>query len=55
MIDEPIERIIIVDDKLKANLKRNVCSKCGRIYFMKVTNDGNILEPCPVCLGLFDN
>jgi len=35
-------------------LKRNTCPKCGRIYFMKIAEDGSIVEPCPVCLGLFD-
>ena len=50
---EQIERIIIVEDKVKANLKRNVCPDCGRIYFIKLAADGSIVEPCPVCLGLF--
>lgn len=51
---ENINRIIIVEDKIKANLKRNVCPKCGRIYFMKIEKDGSVIEPCPVCLGLFE-
>ena len=51
---EEINRIIIAEDNIKANLKRNTCPKCGRIYFMAVAKDGSVAEPCPVCLGLFD-
>ncbi len=53
-MDEEIERIIIAEDKIKENLKRTVCQKCSRIYFMAVAKDGSIVQPCPVCLGLFD-
>jgi len=52
---ERIERIIIAEDKVKANLKRSTCPECGRIYFIKIAADGSIVEPCPVCLGLFEN
>ena len=24
------------------------------IIFMKLADDGSVIEPCPVCLGLFD-
>ena len=48
-----INRIIIAEDKVTANLKINTCPSCGRIYFMKIASDGSIVEPCPVCLGLF--
>lgn len=51
---ERIDRIIIAEGKVKANLKRTVCNKCGRTYFMAIAKDGNIVQPCPVCLGLFD-
>ena len=51
---EPIERIIIVEDKVKANLKRNTCPQCGRIHFIKIADDGRSVERCAVCLGLFD-
>ena len=34
---------------------RNTCPKCGRVYFMHIDKDRNIVEPCPVCLGLFDD
>ena len=54
-MSERIDRIIIAKDKIKANLKRNSCPKCGRIYFMKILEDGSVIEPCPVCLGLFDD
>ena len=54
-MDEKIERIIIAEDKIKANIKRIVCQKCGRIYFMAVAKDGSVVQPCPVCLGLFEN
>ena len=50
---ESINRIIIAEDKIKANLKRNICPDCGRIYFMAIAEDESIVEPCPVCLGLF--
>jgi len=33
-----IDRIIIAEDKIKANLKRAV--------------DGSTVQPCPVCLGI---
>ncbi len=55
IMKEPIKRIIIAEDKVKANLKRNTCPDCGRIYFMKIAPDGSVVEPCPVCLGLFDD
>lgn len=48
-----VERIVIIEDRVKANLKRNVCPNCGRLYFMKIASDGSIVEPCLVCLGLF--
>jgi len=51
---ERIERIIITEGKVKANLKRTICNKCGRLYFMAIAKDGSIIQPCPVCLGLFD-
>ena len=53
-MDEKIERIIIAEDKIKANIKRIVCQKCGRIYFMAVAKDGSVVQPCPVCFELFD-
>lgn len=53
MMKEHIERIVIIEDKLKANLKRNTCPECGRLYFMTIASDGSIVEPCPICLGLF--
>lgn len=53
-MEEKIDRIIIIEDKIKANLKRNICPKCGRLYFMKIEKDGSVIEPCPVCLGLFE-
>ena len=54
MINMKIDRIIIAEDNIRANLKRNVCPECGRIYFMAIAQDGSVAEPCPVCLGLFD-
>lgn len=54
MKQEQIDRIIIAEDKIKANLKRNTCPKCGRIYFIKIAKDGSVIEPCPICLGLFE-
>lgn len=54
MKDEKIDRIIILENKLKANLKRNTCPQCGRTYLMKIVKDGSVIEPCPVCLGLFE-
>jgi len=51
---EAIERIIIAEDKVKANLKRNTCPQCGRIHFTKIAGDGSVVELCAVCLGLFD-
>ena len=53
-MDGKIERIIIAEDKIKANLKRTICQQCGRIYFMAVAKDGSTAQPCPVCLGVFD-
>ncbi len=50
---ERIERIIIFEDKVKANLKRNTCPQCGRIHFSKIASDGGTVEVCAVCLGLF--
>ena len=50
-----IDRIIIAEGNIKANLKRNTCPSCGRFYFMALAADGSIVEPCPVCLGLFDD
>ena len=52
---ERIERIIIAEDKVKANLKRTVCRECGRLYFMAIAKDGSVVQPCPVCLGLFED
>ena len=52
---EEIDRIIIAEDNIRANLKRNTCPECGRTYFMAIAKDGSIVEPCPVCLGLFDD
>ena len=54
-MDGKIERIIIAEDKIKANLKRTICQQCGRIYFMAVAKDGSTVQPCPVCLGVFEN
>ena len=48
------ERIIIAENKVKANLKKTTCPKCGRIHFSKIADDGTVVELCPVCLGLFD-
>ena len=50
---EHIKRIIIAEDGIKANLKRNICPQCSRIYFIMLAPDGSVVEPCPVCLGLF--
>ena len=50
---ELIERIIIAEDKVTANLKRNICPGCGRVYSIKLARDGSVVKPCPVCLGLF--
>jgi len=33
---EEISRIIIAENSIKANLKRNICPKCGRLYFMHI-------------------
>ena len=54
IMKEAIERIIIAEDKVKANLKRNTCPQCGRIHFTKIAGDGSVVELCAVCLGLFD-
>ena len=51
---EPIERIIIVEEKVKANLKRSTCPQCSRVHFTKIAEDGSVVELCAVCLGLFD-
>jgi len=51
---ERIERIIIAENKVKANLARTVCRECGRLYFMAIAKDGSLIQPCPVCLGLFE-
>lgn len=53
-MNEVIEIIIIMEDKVKANLKRNTCPQCGRIHFTKIADDGSVIELCAVCLGLFD-
>ena len=52
---EEINRIIIAEDNIKADLTKNICPKCGRLYFMKTLEDGSVIEPCPVCMGLFDD
>lgn len=49
-----IDRIIIVENKIKANLKRTICQQCGRAYFMALAKDGSIVQPCSVCLGVFE-
>lgn len=54
MVMERIERVIVAEGKVKANLKRTVCRECGRLYFMAIAKDGSIVQPCPVCLGLFE-
>ena len=53
-IDNKIDRIIIAEDKIKANLKRTICEQCGRAYFMALAKDGSTVQPCPVCLGVFE-
>lgn len=52
---EEINRIIIAEDNIKADLTKNTCPKCGRLYFMKTSEDGSVIEPCPICMGLFDD
>ena len=54
-MEPEIDRIIIAEDNIRANLKKNICPKCNRIYFMSIASDGSIIEPCPVCLGVFDD
>ncbi|MBS3096989.1 hypothetical protein J4480_06155 [Candidatus Woesearchaeota archaeon] len=51
---ERIERIIIAEENIKANLKRTVCRECSRTYFMAIAKDGSVVQPCPVCMGLFE-
>lgn len=51
--EEPIDRIIIAEGKARASLKRTICQQCGRLYFMKLAKDGSVVQPCPICLGVF--
>ena len=53
-MNEVIERIIIAEEKVKANLKRNACPQCDRVHFTKIADDGSVVDICGVCLGLFD-
>ena len=50
-----IERIAIAEDGIRANLRRTACKQCGREYFMTIAKDGSVVQPCPVCLGLFED
>jgi len=51
---ESINRIIIAEETIKANLKRDTCPQCSRIHFTKIADDGGMVGLCAVCLGLFD-